>query len=175
MSESQSVKLLTIKTKLTDHSNFLGKQLKIKNQKPFIDKYQAFEPFRKNNQIVIPFRSPIRNLSKRVIKEHYSLAFQGGGAKGLAYVGAYRALKQIKTKHNGGTTIPVKSIMGSSAGGIIALAVSTGIPDYQVQKICYKMNEIPARDRIAPLSEQQKEEHPELVPRDLYGKEIHIA
>lgn len=64
--------------------------------------------------------------------------------------------------------------MGSSAGGIIALAVSTGIPDYEVQKICYKMNEIPAKDRFTPLSQKEKEEHPEQIPRDLYGKEIDI-
>jgi hypothetical protein len=33
--------------------------------------------------------------------------------------------------------------MGSSAGGIIALAVSTDIDPYEVQKICYKMGAIP--------------------------------
>lgn len=38
--------------------------------------------------------------------------------------------------------------MGSSAGGIIALAISTGIPDYELQKICYKMREIPANDKF---------------------------
>ena len=38
--------------------------------------------------------------------------------------------------------------MGSSAGGIIALAISTGIPDYELQKICYTMNSIPKKDRF---------------------------
>lgn len=38
--------------------------------------------------------------------------------------------------------------MGSSAGGIIALGISTGIPEYQLQKICYKMNSIPSTDRF---------------------------
>ena len=38
--------------------------------------------------------------------------------------------------------------MGSSAGGIIALAISTGIPDYELQKICYTMNAIPKNDRF---------------------------
>jgi hypothetical protein len=33
--------------------------------------------------------------------------------------------------------------MGSSAGGIVALAVSTDIDPYEVQKICYKMGAIP--------------------------------
>ena len=38
--------------------------------------------------------------------------------------------------------------MGSSAGGIIALAVSTDIDPYEVQKICYKMGAIPRDYRI---------------------------
>lgn len=29
----------------------------------------------------------------KIRETHYSLAFQGGGAKGLAYIGAYKALK----------------------------------------------------------------------------------
>lgn len=58
---------------------------------------------------------------------NYSLAFQGGGAKGLAYVGAYRALRENKID---GKRIPAKTIMGTSAGGITALGASTDIPDY---------------------------------------------
>ena len=38
--------------------------------------------------------------------------------------------------------------MGSSAGGIIALAVSTNIDPYEVQKICYKMGDIPRDYKI---------------------------
>jgi predicted acylesterase/phospholipase RssA len=76
---------------------------------------------------------------------HYSLAFQGGGAKGIAYVGAYRAL--IENKHDS-KSIPLKSIMGSSAGGIIALAISTGINPIEVEHICYTMNQIPSNDRF---------------------------
>jgi predicted acylesterase/phospholipase RssA len=73
------------------------------------------------------------------------LAFQGGGAKGVAYVGAYSAIKEMKRYEN---SVPITSIMGSSAGGIIALAVSTNIDPYEVQKICYKMGTIPKNDRI---------------------------
>ena len=47
-----------------------------------------------------------------------------------------------------GKPVPITSIMGSSAGGIIALAVSTNIDPYEVQKICYKMGKIPREDRI---------------------------
>jgi predicted acylesterase/phospholipase RssA len=77
------------------------------------------------------------------------LAFQGGGAKGLAYVGAYKVIKRESMSPDGKKIrAPIKSIMGSSAGGIIALAISTGIPDYELQKICYKMNNIPTEDRF---------------------------
>ena len=37
--------------------------------------------------------------------------------------------------------------MGSSAGGIIALAISTDIPDYELEKICFTMKDIPLKDR----------------------------
>lgn len=77
--------------------------------------------------------------------QSYSLVFQGGGAKGVAYVGAYQAIKQ---QRRGLKPIPISSIMGSSAGGIIALAVSTDINPYEVQKVCYKMGAIPTNYRI---------------------------
>jgi len=31
--------------------------------------------------------------NKYIPKSSYSLAFQGGGAKGVAYIGAYKAIK----------------------------------------------------------------------------------
>ena len=42
------------------------------------------------------------------------------------------------TKHE--KKVPIKSIMGSSAGGIIALIISTGLPEYEFQKINNKNN-----------------------------------
>ena len=57
--------------------------------------------------------------------------------------------------------------MGSSAGGIIALAISTGIPDYELQKICYKMNEIPKTDRF-----DENPVEPDYEARDDYGNKI---
>jgi hypothetical protein len=38
--------------------------------------------------------------------------------------------------------------MGSSAGGITAIAASTGMTHSEIQKICNKMNTIPKTDRI---------------------------
>ena len=55
--------------------------------------------------------------------------------------------------------------MGSSAGGIIALAISTGIPEYELQKICYKMKDVPLFDRF--LEDDQS-----VVAKNDYGIEI---
>jgi hypothetical protein len=98
-----------------------------------------------------PFRETLMRRRKLIKEKSYSLVFQGGGAKGVAYVGSYQAIKEMKNKKNK-KDIPITSIMGSSAGGIIALAISTGIEPYEVQKICYKMRNIPKKDRIDQAS-----------------------
>lgn len=51
--------------------------------------------------------------------------------------------------------------MGSSAGGITAIAASTGISYKEIQKICYKMTTIPKNDRITAESRDK--------PVDEYG------
>ena len=61
--------------------------------------------------------------------------------------------------------------MGSSAGGIIALGISTGIPDYELQKICYKMNSIPSTDRFRQLKEGEQEDQ-QYKAIDEYGQEL---
>ena len=52
---------------------------------------------------------------------HFSIAFQGGGAKGIAYIGAYKAIKETYPNRK------LKSVIGSSAGGMLALAMCTGV------------------------------------------------
>lgn len=62
---------------------------------------------------------------------HLSLAFQGGGAKGVSYVGVYKAIKElqerIKKESKDAIKLPITSVIGSSAGGILSLAISAGI------------------------------------------------
>lgn len=48
------------------------------------------------------------------------MALQGGGVKGISYVGAYRAL----IEENNHEYPPFESIIGSSAGGILAMAIA---------------------------------------------------
>ena len=54
---------------------------------------------------------------KQIDKKHISLALQGGGVKGVEYVGAYKA---ILDEFQG---MEITTIIGSSAGGIIGLAI----------------------------------------------------
>lgn len=64
----------------------------------------------------------------------------------------------MKEGGGGNKNIPIKSIIGSSAGGIIALAISTGISYKEVQKICEQMNQIPETDSIKPPSPKGQED-----------------
>ena len=47
------------------------------------------------------------------------MVFQGGGAKGVAYIGVLEALKELEEES--GKKLNLKSIIGSSAGGILGL------------------------------------------------------
>ena len=98
------------------------------------------------NQFTLPFKEYYLRSNKIFGFQKYCLAFQGGGAKGLAYAGAIKALQEVKIDKE---EVPIKSIMGSSAGGIVAIAASTGISYKEIQKICYKMTAIPKKDRIS--------------------------
>ena len=121
----------------------------------YLDPYFWIEPVITRNRVIIPYQEPKFRRNKLYLSKHFHLAFQGGGAKGLAYVGSYRSIRQKRAPNQYSVKqeeapIPIKSIQGSSAGGIIALAISTGIPEYELQKICYKMNDIPKNDRFLP-------------------------
>jgi hypothetical protein len=48
--------------------------------------------------------------------------------------------------------------MGSSAGGMISLAVSTGISYRELQKICFKMKDIPKNDSFRKKEYEKKSE-----------------
>lgn len=67
------------------------------------------------------------------------MAFRGGGAKGAAYIGAVKALLDDNPK------VPIKSIIGSSSGAMLALAIAAGCGRESAQLVnhCKKMTEIP--------------------------------
>lgn len=91
----------------------------------------------KPGELYYPYIEP-ENIRTKVFEEpHFYLAFQGGGAKGAAYIGAVQALKDDNAK------VAVKSIIGSSAGGIIALALAAGCESGPLVNHCKKMTSIP--------------------------------
>ena len=81
---------------MNDKDDFLKKNIRdfYKLRKPFPDVYQHYEEMLNADKLKIPYREDRTKREKTMEEQHYSLAFQGGGAKGLAYVGAYRALKE---------------------------------------------------------------------------------
>jgi predicted acylesterase/phospholipase RssA len=60
---------------------------------------------------------PASERNKKIEGKHLSIALQGGGVKGISYIGAKEALKEVMNE------TPIKSVIGSSAGGIIGLSL----------------------------------------------------
>ncbi len=60
-----------------------------------------------------------------------NLVFEGGGPRGLAYIGAIQALERK------GTLKSVENIGGSSAGAITALALGLGYNSYEIKDIAF--------------------------------------
>ena len=58
-----------------------------------------------------------------------NLCFKGGGVKGCAYVGVYKALEENYLVNN------IENIIGSSAGAIFACAVALKVPSEKLEEI----------------------------------------
>jgi predicted acylesterase/phospholipase RssA len=78
----------------------------------------------KPNELEYFYQEPLKKRNKKISGKHLSLALQGGGCKGVSYIGAYQALKEYY-----GDSLPIKSIIGSSAGGILGLAICCQLSD----------------------------------------------
>jgi hypothetical protein len=63
-----------------------------KTQNPF--KNISFDAH--GDYVEYPFRETLVRRRKLIKEKSYSLVFQGGGAKGVAYVGSYQAIKEMK-------------------------------------------------------------------------------
>ena len=89
------------------------------------------------------------------IKElHFSIALQGGGCKGIAYIGAYQAMiEQYKDKFD--VKEKIKSIIGSSAGGILALAFCCEMEFDQLVEICTRLGNVPKDDKFDDLDQEK--------------------
>ena len=108
------------------------------------DNYQSFNHQinqLKTNEISYYYKEPLTIRNKVINKCHFNLAFQGGGAKGVSYVGVYKALKDLHRD------VPIRSIIGSSAGGILALAITTEMQPEDIVSLCLNMDTVP-KDKL---------------------------
>ena len=69
------------------------------------------------------------------------MAFQGGGAKSVSYTGVFKALKEL----HGNT--PITSIIGSSAGGLLGLAIGTEMKPEAMSELSLRMDTVP-KDKL---------------------------
>lgn len=65
----------------------------------------------------------------------------------MGYVGAYKAITELYPN------AMIRSIVGSSAGGMIALAISAGASIEELSEICLKMNDIPKQRVVNTMGE----------------------
>ena len=86
------------------------------------------------------------------------MAFQGGGVKGIAYIGAYSALIEgYKENYNLEVEQEISSLIGSSAGGILALAFCCNLPPEELEEICTELGQIPLNDKTKNAEKQSSQ------------------
>ncbi|MGL5064977.1 MAG: patatin-like phospholipase family protein [Microcoleus sp.] len=85
-----------------------------------------------NNMYVKPANSSIGIVVKQLPIEN--LVFEGGGPKGLVYVGAIKVLEEE------GILANIKNVGGSSAGAMTALAIGLGYSAEKIKRIVYDAN-----------------------------------
>ena len=66
------------------------------------------------------------------MKGAYTCIFGGGAVRGLAYIGAIKALKELN--------INVKTLAGSSVGSIVAALLAVGYDTEEIKEILLKVN-----------------------------------
>lgn len=79
------------------------------------------------------------------------LVLEGGGVKGIGYVGAIKKLEQLGVMDN------IEHVAGSSAGGITALLVGLGEPSNGIESIMEQLDFTSFQDRKNPFWTQVAE------------------
>lgn len=87
------------------------------------------------HQAVLPAQQPNMNQAKggRMAYHFRNLVFEGGGVKGIAYVGALKALEEKEVLQK------IERVGGTSAGAIVAVLVSLGFTTEEIQKKLWEM------------------------------------
>ena len=99
------------------HSHFSNNQQSIKSGR--LSRMSTLKP----DELEYFYQEPKEIRTKNIEGKHISLALQGGGVKGIAYLGACAALKE-----HYGEDVPLRSVMGSSVGGILGLGITCELP-----------------------------------------------
>ena len=97
--------------------------------------FEKISPVNKHFHIALDDSKDIARVARTLIGKSIGLCLAGGGAKGNAHIGVYKALIE-----NG---IPIDTVCGTSAGGIIASLIASGhSPDKIIEllKISYSNN-----------------------------------
>ena len=127
---------------------------------PLKEKLQHRRDAIKQNEIIYYYIEPNNIRNQECSEPHFSIAFQGGGAKGIAYIGAYKAIKETYPSRK------LKSVIGSSAGGMLALAMCAGVKLEEIVGIVTGMDKIPKdkliRD-VGDLTEEKKEHYSKII------------
>jgi predicted acylesterase/phospholipase RssA len=80
-------------------------------------------------------------------------------------VGVYKALRdlqrRIQKESLGHIPLPITSVIGSSAGAILSLAISAGITEEDSMDVCYMMDNF-VEDRLFPKAEETNEDKNDL-------------
>ena len=62
----------------------------------------------------------------------YNCIFGGGGIRGMCYIGAIRALKELN--------IEINSIAGSSVGAVFAALLASGYGEEEIKELFFDFN-----------------------------------
>ena len=134
MKEEKSSSRNAIFIDIDDFSNVLGKI----GGKNLDKRINLKKNYLKPNELEYYYIEPESQRNKQILNCHFNLAFQGGGAKSVSYVGVYKALKELHPH------TPITSLIGSSAGGLLALAIGTEMKPEGISELCLRMDTIPA-------------------------------
>tara|TARA_B100001750_G_scaffold180974_1_gene149503 strand:+ start:445 stop:2751 length:2307 start_codon:yes stop_codon:yes gene_type:complete len=130
-----------------------------------IEFIEALKPISKHYHISINDENDFSRIARIIANKSIGLAFGGGGARGLAHIGAYKALLE-----NG---IPIDIVCGTSAGSMMAGIVASGFSINEIKNIWEKFSkdvEINWTDYNLPYSSILKDEKLHNAYSPFFGK-----
>lgn len=88
------------------------------------DYFNAITPINKHYHIALEDSKDIDRVARTIIGKSIGLCLAGGGAKGNAHIGVYKALIE--------NNIPIDTVCGTSAGGIVASLIASGYSPIEI-------------------------------------------